>query len=86
MTYELSFWATVSPKLFWCNTMHSVRKGKNLRLKKKSPQQYHNSTLAPRRVINYSVLWYVVLLPQLGIVIIMRTTPFISLTYNITLT
>lgn len=40
--------------------MHGIGKAKNQRLKKS--QQYHNSMLAPRRVINYRVLWYVVLL------------------------
>ena len=59
MTYELSFWETVSPKLFWCNVMHGVGKAKNLRIKK-TP----NSMSAPRRVINYTVLRYVVLLPH----------------------
>lgn len=63
MTYELSFWGTISSKLFCCNVMHGIGKAKNLRLKK-NPNNITMVLPAPCRVINYTVLWYVVLLPH----------------------
>lgn len=42
--------------------MHNVEKARNLRFKK--TPNYHNSMLARRQVINYTVLRYVVLLPH----------------------